>query len=490
MARTILPGAQNKKMQLMSAPPKVTIVGAGLCGPLMAVYLARRGFAVSVYELRGDLRREAVEGGKSIKLTLAERGLAALAELGLAAEVMKFCVPLRGRAVHDGRGLISHIPYGKNEREVIYSFSRTDLNAAVLDHAETFPNIGLHFHQRCVRVDKQRAAVVLENTSTGETTLAEGDVLIGADGAFSVVRQQMQRGERADFRQDFLAWGYKELSIAAPAPGQPAMDRHALHIWPNGDYMLFGLPNVDGSFNGVCVLPFEGRHSFAALRGDADVVALFSERFGDVLPLMPRLLEQFNSRKTSEFLTIRTSQWHHQGKVALIGDSCHSVVPFYGQGMNAGFEDCSVLDRCIARHGGDWQATFAEYQALRKPNTDVLAELSIENFHELRDTVRRPIVAARKRTSIFLNRLFSSASVPLYTMISHSTLPYAECLRCARRQERIARCLGLDLVVGLVALYVRLRHALATRRAAPRAGRLARYRRLLSWRRLGASRAT
>jgi kynurenine 3-monooxygenase len=477
-------------MRSMPSPGKVTIVGAGLCGPLLAAYLARRGFEVAVYELRGDLRREAVEGGKSIKLTLAERGLAALAELGLAAAVKKFCVALYGRAVHDGRGVVSHIPYGKNDREVIYSFSRDDLNAALLDHAETFPNVKLEFHQRCVRVDKRRAAAVLENTVTGKTTLAEGDVLIGADGAFSVVRQQMQRGERADFRQDFLAWGYKEISIAAPAPGQRALERHALHVWPNGDYMLFGLPNVDGSFNGVCVLPFTGKHSFAAMRSEGDVVALFSERFGDVMPLMPRLLEQFTSRQTSEFITIRTSQWHYQGKVALIGDACHSVVPFYGQGMNAGFEDCSVLDGCIARHGGDWEATFAEYQALRKPNTDVLAELSIANFHELRDTVRRPIVAARKRTSIFLNRLLSSASVPLYTMISHSTLPYAECLRRARRQERIARCLGLDLVVGAVALYVYLRQALASRRAARRAAGPTRRRRLMPRRRLRTSRVT
>jgi kynurenine 3-monooxygenase len=472
----------------MSSPGKVTIVGAGLCGPLLAAYLARRGFEVAVYELRGDLRREPVEAGKSIKLTLAERGLAALAELGLTDTVKRFCVPLRGRAVHDGRGVISHIPYGKNDREVIYSFSRTDLNAALLDHAETFPNVELRFHQRCLRVDKQRAEAVLEDTATGEKTLARGDVLIGADGAFSVVRQQMQRGERADFRQDFLSWGYKELSIAAPAPGQRAMERHALHIWPNGDYMLFGLPNVDGSFNGVCVLPFTGEHSFAAMRGEADVAALFTERFGDVMPLMPRLLEEFTSRKTSEFITIRTSQWHYRGKVALVGDACHCVVPFYGQGMNAAFEDCSVLDRCIAGHGGDWEATFAEYQALRKPNTDVLAELSIANFHELRDTVRRPVVAARKRTSIFLNRLLSSASVPLYTMISHSTLPYAECLRRARRQERIARCLGLDLVVGMVALYVRLRRAVAGRRAARQLP--ARRRRLMPWRRLRASRVT
>jgi kynurenine 3-monooxygenase len=228
--------------------------------------------------------------------------------------------------------------------------------------------------------------------------------------------------------------------------------------------MLFALPNVDGTFNGVCVLPFEGEHSFAAVGNDEGRVrALFESEFADALPYAPRLLEEWKSRPISEFVTTRTSYWHHKGKVVLLGDACHSVVPFYGQGMNAAFEDCSVLNVCLGRHLGDWEAIFAEYQALRKRNTDVLADLSTENFHELRDTVRRPIVTARKRTSIFLNRLFSSASVPLYTMISHSTMPYAECLERARRQDRIARWLGLDLVVGVVALHVRLRTALARR---------------------------
>jgi kynurenine 3-monooxygenase len=244
------------------------------------------------------------------------------------------------------------------------------------------------------------------------------------------------------------------------------MDKNALHIWPCGDYMLFALPNVDGSFNGVCVLPFQGEHSFEVTRTNEDVIHLFEEHFGDALPYMPDLLSEFWSRRTSEFLTIRTSRWHHKGKVVLVGDAVHTVVPFYGQGMNAGFEDCSILVRCLDRHPGDLEAAFTEYQALRKHNTDALAELSTRNFDELRDTVRSARLAARKKTAILLSKLFPRLYLPLYTMISHSTRPYAECVARARRQERIARWLGADLLVGFFMLWVWVERARAHRRAA------------------------
>jgi kynurenine 3-monooxygenase len=423
-----------------------------MSGALMAILLARRGFLVDVYEKRGDLRHESVDSGKSIKMTLAERGLQALEQAGLAGEVLRLSVPLRGRAVHASGGTVTYQPYGKDEREVIYSISRSDLNALLLDHAETFPNVRLRFHQRCVQVDRETAAAVFLDERCGTSARVVAEAVIGADGAFSVVRQQMQRGLRADYRQDFLAWGYKELTIAAGPDGEPGMDPNALHIWPCGDHMLFALPNLDGSFNGVCVLPFVGEHGFDALADDADVLALFHDRFADALPLMPDLLAEFRARRVSEFLTVRTSLWHHKGKVVLLGDCCHTVVPFYGQGMNAAFEDCSVLDACLARHPHDWESAFAEYQGLRKPHTDVLARLSEENFHELRDTVRSVFVTARKRISILLNRLFPRAYVPIYTLVSHSTVPYADCVERAARQDRLARWLGIDLLVGALGL--------------------------------------
>jgi kynurenine 3-monooxygenase len=321
-----------------------------------------------------------------------------------------------------------------------------------------------------VGIEKETATAFFNVGKEGRAE-ARGDVLIAADGAFSIVRQHMQRRERADYQQDFLPWGYKEVTLSATAPGLPPLDRHALHVWPAGDHMLFALPNFDGSLCGVCTLPFEGEHSFAAVDTDEGVKALFAAHFADVLPYMGDLFHELRTRPISEFVTVRTNRWHYRGKVLLIGDAAHSVVPFYGQGMNAAFEDAATLDHLIERHGtGDWQALFAELQARRKPNTDVLAQLSIDNFHELRDTVRRPIVTAKKRTSVFLNRLLGQHSVPLYTMISHSTMPYAEAVARHRRQERIARLLGLDLVVGAVALHVRIKTALARRRARRKAG--------------------
>ncbi|HKV10280.1 MAG TPA: FAD-dependent monooxygenase, partial [Thermoanaerobaculia bacterium] len=243
--------------------------------------------------------------------------------------------------------------------------------------------------------------------------------------------------------------------------------RHALHIWPCGDHLMFALPNFDGSLCGVCVLPFEGRHSFDALKTDREILDLFETYFGDALPYMPNAVEEFKTRPISEFITVRTSLWHYKDKVLLIGDAAHSVVPFYGQGMNAAFEDAATINRLLDRYGeSNWAAMLREFQKLRKPNTDVLAQLSIDNFDELRDTVRSPIVTARKRTSIFLNRLFRQHSVPLYTMVSHSCLPYTECVERHRRQERIARWLGLDLVLGAVALQVKVKTAIANRRAA------------------------
>jgi kynurenine 3-monooxygenase len=248
------------------ASPRITIVGAGLGGSLLAIYLARRGWDIQIFELRGDLRREPAEAGRSIKLTLAERGLAALSELGFADHVKKhICVPLRGRAIHGGSGTVTYQPYGKDDQEVIHSFSRNDLNSFLLDAAEEMPNLRIHFHQRCMDIEKESATATFRDTRTDVESRVEADILIGADGAFSAVRRMMMVRERVDFHQEFLPWGYKELTIEATAEGLPPMDRHALHVWPCGDHMLFALPNIDGSLCGVCTLPFEGPYSFESI---------------------------------------------------------------------------------------------------------------------------------------------------------------------------------------------------------------------------------
>src|SRR6185295_964359 len=327
-------------------------------------------------------------------------------------EALRISIPLRGRAVHSGEGDVTYVPYCNNDHEVIHSISRTDLNVMLLDAVAQYPQVRTHFHLRCVEIDKETAAAVFVDELSGERRRVEADALIGADGSFSLVRQQMHRGERVDYQQDFVEWGYKEMTIVGGPDGAHLLDKYALHIWPHGDRMLFALPNLDGSFSAVCILPFAGEHAFDSIRTEAEVFALFEERFADALPLMPYLAEEFASKKTGEFLTLRTSRWHHKGKVVLLGDACHAIIPFYGQGMNAAFEDCATLDDCLERHPGDWAAAFAEFQAVRKKHTDVLGDLSKENFTELRDTMRSAVRVARKRAWVLANRLFPKTVVP------------------------------------------------------------------------------
>jgi kynurenine 3-monooxygenase len=437
---------------------RVVIVGAGMCGPLMAIYLARRGHQVEIYERRADPRRGGGQGGRSIKMTLAEKGLWPLRELGLDAEVLARTVPLRGRALHGGDGKVSYQLYGNQRDEVIYSITRTDLNTVLLDATTAWPEITVRFGMRCLHLDKHRPKVLFRDERTREKVSVEADTVIGADGANSVVRRNMHRDERADYHQEFLAWGYKELTIEAGPGGVPRMDPNALHLWPRGDFILFALPNLDGSFNAVCTLPYEGRTSFATIQDDDQVLALFRSHFPDALPLMPRLLEDFRNRVVNKFVTIRTSRWHHHGRVVLLGDACHTVVPFYGQGMNAALEDCAVLDRCLEKHPDRWDAAFARFQALRKRHTDVLAELSHRNFVELRDTARSAVTAARKQTSLWLNRRFPDRYVPIYTLVTHTELPYADCIDRAATQDRMLRRCGFSIVVGAVATAIRIGH--------------------------------
>ncbi|HJQ68348.1 MAG TPA: NAD(P)/FAD-dependent oxidoreductase [Blastocatellia bacterium] len=434
-------------MSTLSNKTRITIVGAGMGGAMMATYLARRGCQVEVYERRGDMRREPIEKGKSINMTLAARGLKALEEVGLLDEVMRLTMPLKGRIVHELSNEVNYQPYGKNDDEVIHSVTRNGLNAILMNAAQSYPNVRFHFRMRCVRLDKENGALQFRNEETGELVDVESDLIIGADGAFSTIRQQMHRGIRANYQQDFLDWGYKELTIPPGPDGSFQMNEAGLHLWPRGNYMLMAMPNSDRSFTCTCILPFEGENSFASIRTEADVMALFKSQFSDVVPLLPNLAQEFLTNRSVEMITTYTAPWYYKDRIVLIGDACHAVVPFYGLGMNTAFEDCSVLDACLAQWNGDAERVFVEYQGLRKRNTDILANLSKQNFIELRDKVQSPVFLARKKVDIALNRIFPRHWVPLYTMMTHTTMPYSEALARHTRRNRIARLLGLDVAL-------------------------------------------
>ena len=429
------------------AAPRGTVVqvGAGLGGALMAILLGRAGFAVRAFEMRPDPRRGPLVGGRSINLALSVRGLHALERVGLREQVLALGVPMRGRMIHDTSGRTAFQPYGTEADHANHSVSRSELNALLLDAAARTPNVSLTFERKCVEIDVDAPSATFEAAGPGggPAETARGDLVLGTDGAFSVVRRRLQRIDRFDYRQDYLSHGYKELSIP-PAPGGGfLMEKHALHIWPHGGSMMIALPNRDGSFTCTLFWPHEGADSFASLATDADIRRRFERDYPDVVPLMPDLADQYRANPTGSMVTIRCFPWHHAGRVALLGDACHAVVPFHGQGANCAFEDCVVLDETLRGGAGDgrpdWSGVLARFEALRKENTDALAHLSLENFVEMRDHTASRAFRARKGFEKALYRLFPKTFMPQYMMISFSRIPYAETIRRARHQAFLVR---------------------------------------------------
>lgn len=428
---------------------RVAIVGGGLAGSLLALALAQQGLGVDVYERRPDPRIDGAEGGRSINLGLSKRGIQALTEVGLIDDVLPLSVVMRGRVIHAPDGSTRFQPYGKDPSEVLHSIDRNELNRLLLDRAERYPQVRLHFGHRLARIDKQRRELELE--AGAERLFVRPRWVVGADGAFSRTRQEMQRGERADYHQEYLEWGYKELTLAARPDGSSAIELTALHVWPRLHGLFVSHPNRDGSHTLTLFLPHEGPDSFATTRTPADVQALFAKYFPDLLPMLPTLQEQWTTHPTGSLVTTRTAPWSVEDWIVLVGDACHAVYPFYGQGMNSAFEDCSALLAALARHGDDRLAGFADYELSRRPHTDTLAELSKANFIELKQKVKSPWFVARKRLDVALNRLLPKTWLPLYTMIAHTTIPYGDALARANRQENILRgaTLGLLCVIGV-----------------------------------------
>jgi kynurenine 3-monooxygenase len=423
----------------------LTVMGAGLVGSLLSLYLAQRGHPVQVLERRADPRRSGFQEGRSINLALSDRGWRALEGVGIAEDIRRVGIPMRRRVMHDAQGQLSFQPYGK-DGQAIYSVSRGGLNRALLDLAEADPRIELRFQQQCLHLDLPKRRLHLLDTATQQTRDEPYSRLFGTDGAFSAVRGALQKTDRYDFSQHYLEYGYKELNIDGGPNGEWLLEKEALHIWPRGEFMMIALPNVDGSFNCTLFLPFEGPNSFAALQTPAQVTEFFRQVFPDVVPLLPGLTDEFFRNPTSSLVTIRCFPWAYHDEVLLLGDASHAIVPFYGQGMNAGFEDCTVLNQLLEQHGdAAWPLVFEEFQMQRKPNTDAMADLAVYNFVEMRDRVSDPRFLLQKKIESKISAQFPGHWTPLYTQVTFSHTPYAEAWANGQRQDALMRDIMLHI---------------------------------------------
>jgi kynurenine 3-monooxygenase len=360
--------------------------------------------------------------------------------------------------IHSSTGSLAFQAYGKDPSEAIHSVSRNDLNVTLIQAAARHDTVRLHFQKKCTGIDLQTGLLELRDEGSGEVTHVPSELCIGSDGAFSAVRAQMQKLERFDYSQEFLTHGYKELTMPAAPGGMPqaphAMEKNALHIWPRHSFMMIALPNLDGTFTCTLFWPFQGPYGFERLNTPEEVRAYFAEQFPDVPPLMPNLAEEYFANPTGSLVTVRCQPWHVNDRVLLIGDAAHAVVPFLGQGMNAAFEDCTVLAECLERHGPRGETAFRAFEIARKENTDVLANLCVRNFIEMRDKVGSPRFRLWKKIDILLGKLFPRWYVPLYTMVSFTRIPYAEALRRARWQNRQVAGIAAVMVVLLGAFVI------------------------------------
>jgi kynurenine 3-monooxygenase len=442
---------------------KFVLIGSGLAGGLLAAYLGRRGYEVDLYERRADPREGNIVGGRSINLAISTRGIYALEQIGIADESLQHAIPMRGRMIHDKSGALHFTPYDVDPKKCINSIGRAALNTTVIEAALRYPNVRVHFNHRCTDVDLAEATAHLVNTgaavaagvspanSENQIIKASGDAVIGVDGAFSAVRQSMQMQIRGfEYDESYLAHGYKELTIPPGPDGSWLMEKNALHIWPRKSFMMIALPNPDGSFTCTLFWEFEGPRSFATTKTDDDARRFFDEEFADAVPLMPTLLEDFKSNPTGSLVTIRCAPWYYRNKVCLLGDAAHAVVPFYGQGMNAAFEDCVVLDECLEGFPNNRERALAEYFSRRKENADALADLAIGNFIEMRDKTASKTFRAKKKLDHLLEAALPGIYLPLYSMVTFTRIPYAEAARRAQLQDLLVYVSLIVIVAILV----------------------------------------
>lgn len=415
----------------------ITIIGAGLVGSLLSIYLSKRGYKVKVYERRGDMRLEKMSAGRSINLALSDRGLLALEKVGLADEIKKISIPMHGRYIHNPDGSTAFQPYGK-EGQYINSVSRGTLNMKLMDLAEE-QGVEIHFNEKLSKIDWGKETIEFESNKSKPLPSFKTDLIFGSDGAFSAARlQHMLQHDKFDYQQFYIDCGYKELTIPPTAEGDFALQVNALHIWPRKDYMLIALPNLDKTFTCTLFFPFQGEASFEKLTTPEKVKAFFEKTFPDAVPLMPDYINEFFTNPTSSLVTVKCFPWIRDDNFALIGDAAHAIVPFFGQGMNCGFEDCRVLDELIDKHKEDWGEILKEYQSLRKPDGDAIADLAINNFTEMRDKTADPKFLLQKKIEARLHEKYPDKWIPAYSQVTFSPkIRYSEALKRGQMQEAI-----------------------------------------------------
>jgi kynurenine 3-monooxygenase len=423
---------------IMSKDTKpVVLVGAGLAGSLLAVFMAKRGKQVQMYERRPDMRRESMGAGRSINLALSERGIRALKAVGLLEPIMKIAIPMKGRMMHDKKGNMTYQAYGKNDNEVIYSVSRGILNQRLMDLAEESTASKIHFNTRCTGMDLQSGTVFFKNESSGELSQVQGETVIGTDGSASALRMEMMKHGRFNFSQQYLEHGYKELTIPPDANGNFKMEPYALHIWPRGSFMMIALPNPDKSFTCTLFFPFAGDNGFDQLTDPDTVLTFFKAEFPDAVEMMPDLLNEFMSNPTSTLATVRCEPWFVGDKLALLGDASHAVVPFFGQGMNCSFEDCVIMNECMEAYGDDWSKVLSAYGNARKTQADAIADMALENFIEMRDKVADPAFLLRKKVEHALEEKYPEQFISRYAMVSFTNIPYRTAFNKGVQQDAL-----------------------------------------------------
>ncbi len=416
---------------------EITIIGAGLVGSLLSIYLVKRGYKVKIYERRSDMRKEKIVAGRSINLALSDRGIKALEEIGIMEDVKKIAIPMHGRFIHNADGSHAYQAYG-NEGQFINSVSRGELNKMLVTLAEE-NGVEIFFNEKCENIDWKENKIIFENTTNLELSTLNFELLFGSDGAFSAARLNHQlQSDRFEYSQHYIEAGYKELTIPAGENGTFQIEKNALHIWPRGNYMLIALPNIDGSFTCTLFFSFEGEPSFASLTTKEKVGAFFQEKFADIVPLIPTLEDDFFNNPTASLVTVKCFPWVREDKFALIGDAAHAIVPFFGQGMNCGFEDCLILNSLIDKHNENWKTILQEYQQLRKPDADAIAELALNNFIEMSDKAGDAKFLLQKKIETNFSKKYPDKWIPAYSQVTFSPhIRYSDALKNSIKQEAI-----------------------------------------------------